>query len=152
MSKIFANFNLNQSLQNFQVNVTELLALNNVTEWDGTVIKDREEKIREAALILAGQCIAILLMELSNSIEAREKAIDLTQGWWRKKTQKNGFKKWQILTVGNVIVNLKLPYVVERKTRKNYQRKTQGQGFCPFLRWLGMESGVTPYVWSNIAG
>jgi hypothetical protein len=44
-----------------------------------------------------------------------------------------------------------LPYVVERKTRSDYQRKPRGQGFCPFLRWLGMESGVTPYVWSNIA-
>ena len=151
MSKIFANFNLNQSLKDFQVNVTELLALNNVTEWDGTVIKEREEKIREAALILAGQCIGILLMQLSKSREAREKAIELTKGWWRKKTKKNGFKTWQILTIGNVIVNLKLPYVVERKTRKAYKRKPKGQGFCPFLRWLGMESGVTPYVWSNIA-
>lgn len=105
MSKIFANFNSYQSLHNFQVNVTELLALNNVTEWDGTVIKEREEKIREAALILAGQCIAILLMELSKSIEARKKALELTEGWWRKKTKKNGLKNWQILTVGNVIIN-----------------------------------------------
>lgn len=133
------------------VNITELLALNNATEWDGTVIKEREEKIREAALILAGQCIAILLMQLSKSIEAREKAIELTKGWWRKKTKKNGCKNWQILTVGNVIVNLKLPYVVERKTHSDYKRKPRGQGFCPFLRWLGMESGVTPLVWSNIA-
>jgi hypothetical protein len=124
MSKIFANFNLNQSLKDFQVNVTELLELNNVTEWDGTVIKEREEKIREAALILAGQCIAILLEQLSKSKEAREKAIELTQGWWRKKTKKNGFKNWQILTVGNVIVNLKLPYVVERKTRSKQFKMT----------------------------
>ena len=151
MSKIFANFNLDQSFHNFQVNITELLTLNNVTEWDGTVIKEREEKIREAALVLAGQCIAILIQELSQSIEAREKAVELTKGWWRKKTKKNGFKTWQILTIGNVIIELKLPYVVERKIRSDYQRKPRGQGFCPFLRWLGMESGVTPYVWSNIA-
>ncbi len=90
-------------------------------------------------------------MQLSKSKEAREKAIELTKGWWRKKTKKNGCKNWQILTVGNVIINLKLPYVVERKTRSDYKRKPRGQGFCPFLRWLGMESGVTPYVWSNIA-
>ena len=151
MSKIFANCNLNQSLYNFQVNVTELLELNNVTEWSGITLKEREEKIREAALILAGQCIGILLKQLSQSKEARETAIDLTQGWWRKKTKKNGFKNLRVLTVGNVIVNLKLPYVVERKTRSDYKRKPRGQGFCPFLRWLGMESGVTPYVWSNIA-
>ena len=151
MSKIFANFNLNQSLEDFQVNITGLLQLNNVTEWDGTVIKDREEKIREAALILAGQCVGILLDKLSKSREARETAIQLTKGWWRKKTKKNGFKTWQILTVGNVIVKLKLPYLVEIKTRKDYKRKPKGQGFCPFLRWLGMESGVTPYVWGTTA-
>ena len=147
----FANFNLNQSVDNFQVNIRELLQLNNVAQWNGITLLEREEKIREAALILAGQCIGILLEQLSQSREARETAIKLTQGWWRKKTKKNGFKNWQILTIGNVIVNLKLPYVVERKTRKAYQRKPKGQGFCPFLRWLGMESGVTPYVWSNIA-
>ncbi|MDJ0746400.1 MAG: ISLre2 family transposase [Xenococcaceae cyanobacterium MO_167.B27] len=151
MSKIFANFNLNQSLKDFQVNVTQVLELNNVAGWNGITILEREEKIRKAALILAGQCIGILLMQLSKSTEAKEKAIECTKGWWRKKTKKNGCKNWQILTVGNVIINLKLPYVVEIKTRKDYQRKPRGQGFCPFLRWLGMESGVTPYVWSNIA-
>ena len=151
MSKFFANFNLNQSIHNFQVNVTELLELNNVTEWSGITLKEREEKIREAALILAGQCIGILLNNLSKSKEANCTAIHSTKGWWRKKTKKNGFKNWQILTIGNVIVNLKLPYLVERKTRKAYKRKLKGSGFCPFLRWLGMESGVTPYVWSNIA-
>ena len=52
--KILANFNLNQSLSDFQVNITELLKSNNVTEWSGQTIKEREEKIREAALILAG--------------------------------------------------------------------------------------------------
>ncbi len=44
-----------------------------------------------------------------------------------------------------------MPYVVEIKTRKDYKRKLKGQNPCPFLRWLGMESGVTPYVCSNIA-
>jgi hypothetical protein len=151
MSKIFAKFNLNQSLEDFQVNIKELLQLNNVTEWDGTTVRQREEKIREAALILAGQCVAILLDNLSKSREARETAINQTQGWWKNSTRKNGFKTWQILTVGNVIVKLKLPYVVERKTRKDYKRKPKGQGFCPFLRWLGMEEGLTPYLWSSIA-
>ncbi len=64
-NKTFANFNLKQSLEDFQVAVTGLLKLNNVNQWDGTIIKDREEKIREAALILAGQCVAILLDTLS---------------------------------------------------------------------------------------
>lgn len=149
--KIFANLNLNQSLEDFQVNITKLLKLNNVTEWSGKTLKEREERIREAALILAGQCVAIVLDNLSKSKEAKETAINQTQGWWRTSTRKNGCKIWQILTLGNVIVKLKLPYVVEIKKRKNYKIKPKGQGFCPFLRWLGIESGVTPYVWSTVA-
>ncbi len=150
-NKTFANFNLKQSLEDFQVTIAELLKLNNVNQWDGTIIKDREEKIREAALILAGQCVAILLDTLSKSTEASRTAINQTQGWWRKKSQKNGLKPRQVLTVGNVIVKLKLPYIVERKENKKYKKKPKGQGFFPFLRWLGMESGVTPYLWSTIA-
>ena len=79
--KKIANFNLNQSIKDFQVNITELLQLNNFAQWNGITLLEREEKIREAALILAGQCIAILLEQLAKSIEAREKAIDLTKGW-----------------------------------------------------------------------
>ncbi|MGK7935626.1 MAG: ISLre2 family transposase [Xenococcaceae cyanobacterium] len=149
--KILANLNLNQSLEEFQVGISKLLKLERVTEWTGITIKEREEKIREAALILAGQCVAILLDNLSRSREAKETALNLTRGWWRKKTKKNGCKTWQILTVGNVIVKLKLPYVVEIKKRKDYKIKLKGQGFCPFLRWLGMEEAVTPYVWFTVA-
>ena len=29
--------------------------------------------------------------------------------------------------------------MVEIKKRKDYKRKPKGQGFCPFLRWLGNE-------------
>ncbi len=49
------------------------------------------------------------------------------------------------------MVNLKLPLVVEVKTKKNYQKKNRGQGFCPFLRWLGMEENITPLVWSTVS-
>jgi hypothetical protein len=107
--KKIANFNLNQSLKDFQIKITGLLQLNNVIEWDGTIIKNREEKIREAALVLAGQCVGILLNNLSKSREASCTAINQTKGWWKTKTRTNGFKTWQILTVGNVIVKLKLP-------------------------------------------
>ena len=41
--------------------------------------------------------------------------------------------------------------MVERKTGKDYQKKPKGQGFCPFLRWLGLEQKVTPLVWSTVA-
>ncbi len=120
-------------------------------QWDGRTLLQREEKIREAALILAGKCIAILLEKLANWQEAKERAVNQTKGWWRKKTGKNGAKKWTILTVGNVQVTLKLPYVVERLSQPRKRKKPRHQGFCPFLRWLGMEKRVTPLVWSTIA-
>ena len=68
---IHANLNLTKSLSDFQAQVTKLLELTDVKEWDGRVIKFREQQIRDAALILAGQCIAILLYNLSQSQEAR---------------------------------------------------------------------------------
>ena len=142
---------LTKSLQDFQQAIAPLLELGKVEQWDGRTLLKREEKIREAALILGGKCIAIVLKKLSYCHEVQLRAINQTQGWWRKKTGKNGSKKCQILTIGNVIVNLKLPYVVERKTRSYYQKKPKGQGFCPFLRWLGLEQKVTPLVWSTIA-
>ncbi len=142
-NKTFANFNLKQSLEDFQVTIAELLKLNNVNQWDGTIIKDREEKIREAALILAGQCVAILLDTLSKSTEASQTAINQTQGWWRKNTKKNGLKPRQILTVGNVIVKLKLPYVVEIKANKKYKKK-------PFMtRFFSFFKMVRNGIWGN---
>jgi len=70
-TNIYANLDLTKSLSDFQENVTKLLELTDVKEWDGRIIKSREQQIREAALILAGQCIAILLYNLSQSQEAR---------------------------------------------------------------------------------
>ena len=54
-------------LEEFQVSILELLQLNNVTEWSGKTIKEREEKIRETALILAGQCVGILFSYLDRT-------------------------------------------------------------------------------------
>jgi hypothetical protein len=99
---------------------------------------------------LAGQCIALFLYNLSQSQEARLSAITQTQGWWHPKTHRHGLRKRQILTVGNVLVTLFLPYVVTR-TEKKEKNKLENQGFCPFLKWLGMEEGLTPLVWSTVA-
>ncbi len=57
-----------------------------------------------------------------------------------------------MLCLGNVVVSLRLPYVVERSNKVHSKgRKTRGQGFCPFLRWLCMEEGITPLIWSTVA-
>lgn len=138
-------------MSHFQEKVTKLLELTNISEFDGQILKSREDKIRESALILAGECIALLLHNLSKSQDFLEKSMQKTQGWWHKTTQKHGYKKRQILTVGNVEVTLKLPYVVERLYQPNKDKKSLHEGFCPFLKYLGMAEGVTPVVLSTVA-
>lgn len=139
-----------KSLKDFEAQVTKLLELTDIREWDRRIFKEREQKIRDSALILAGQCIALFLYNLSQSQEVIDTAITQTQGWWHPETQRHGLRKRQILTVGNVLVTLILPYVVTR-TEKNNKNKSESQGFCPFLKCLGMEEGLTPLVWSTIA-
>ena len=122
---------LNKSLENFALTITSALELTNVDEWDGRTLKKREEQIRVAALILAGQCVALLLYNLSQSKLAQETAINQTKGWWYLSTRKHGYCQRQVLTIGNVIVDLKLPYVVERRSKPKGKRKSLYQGFCP---------------------
>lgn len=141
-----ATLDLNKSLENFVAAIAPALSLTNVTEWDGRTIKQREEQIRVAALVLAGQCIALLLYNLSQSKVVQETAINKTKGWWHLKTRKHGYCHRQVLTIGNVIVDLKLPYVVERRSKPKGKRKSLHQGFCPVLRWLGMSEGITPHI------
>lgn len=75
---ISANLNFVNSLSDFQGDITKLLDLKNIEEWSGRIVKEREEKIRQAALVLAGQCIAILLDKLSQSESAHQTAINQT--------------------------------------------------------------------------
>lgn len=128
---IYSTFDLSKSLENFQEQVTKLLELKNISEWDGRVFREREQKIREFALIMAGECTALLLHNLSKSQAFLDKAEQETRGWWQTTTQKHGCKKRQILTVGNIEVSLKLPYVVERRTQSKKNQKSLHEGFCP---------------------
>jgi len=152
MNKIIAaSLDLNKSIKDFESIINPILSLNEQDSWDGNLLLDYEEKIREAALVLAGECTALLLSNLSNSKKIKARAIEQTRGWWHKKTKKHGYRTWNILTVGNVQVSLLLQYVVERPGKFTGIRKFARQGFCPFLRWLGMYEGVTPLVWSLVA-
>ncbi|GCL36100.1 hypothetical protein SR1949_12000 [Sphaerospermopsis reniformis] len=159
MKKIYSSLDLTKCLKDFQEQVTKLLEISNIAEWNGQTLKAREENIRKAALILAGECISLLLYNLSQSQEVHHQAMNQTQGWWHPTTKKHGYKKRQMLTLGNVEVTLKLPYVVENQKQvdvesdkdKNQNKKPINTGFVPFLKWLGIEEGLTPSVWSNIA-
>ena len=83
-NNICSIFDLSKSLENFQEKVKKLLELTNISEWDGRVFREREKKIRGFALILAGECTALLLHNLSKSEEFLNKAMQQTQGWWNK--------------------------------------------------------------------
>ena len=147
-----ATLDLTQSIKNFEQTIAVEMSLSNVCQWDGRTICEREQLIRQAALILAGQCMALLLHKLSNSKSAQITASKQTHGWRHPKSKGNGRVKRQVLCVGNVVVCLRLAYVVERSnSRSGKRRKASGQGFCPFLRWLCMEEGITPLVWSTVA-
>ena len=99
--KIYATLDFNKSLRDFKDNVTKLLELTDIENWDGVKIKEKEEEIRSNALVLAGQCVAVLLYKISRSNLSLDTANKKTQIWWRAKTQNHGYKKRQILTVGN---------------------------------------------------
>ena len=148
--KIVTN-SLTELLISFQAAIAPLLELGKIEDWSGRTLKKREEEIRKLVIILGGKCIAILLEKLSKCYEAQAIALEQTKGWWRKRTGKNGSREWTILTMGNVKVTLNLPYVVERLPKPSKKKKPPLQGFCPFLRWLGLEKRVTPLVWSTIA-
>ena len=102
MNKIYATLDLNKSLKEFTENVTKILEMTDVDNWDGVKIKNKEEEIRNIALILAGQCVAILLYNLSHNKVAINTANKNTQAWWRAKTKHHGYKNRQILTIGRV--------------------------------------------------
>ncbi len=149
-NNIYSTFDLSKSLLKFQEKVTKLLELTNVAEFDGITLKLREVEIRESALVLAGECIGLLLNNLSKSQDFLDRAMYQTEGWWHEKTQKHGCKKRQILTIGNVEVTLKVPYVVERSQQPNKNKQSRHEGFCPFLKYLGMSEGLTPFVLSTV--
>lgn len=155
-SNIPATLDLAQSLQTFEKTIAEALGLGDVLNWDGRTLKQREEQIRQAALILAGQCVALLLHNLAQSKEAQTTAAKQTQGWRSRTSTGDGKRRVQILTLGNVVVSLWLPYIVERPkcqsaNQGGKRQKIKGQGFYPFLRWLSMDDHITPLVWSTLA-
>jgi hypothetical protein len=131
-------------------------------EWNGSALKSQEDLIRALGLELAGHCIAILLHQLSEDPAVNQAAQEQTQTWRGFGSQSQGNKSVSVTTVGNVSVNLRTTYVLNRpsrqapaggkKARKRGQRgKSKGQGFYPLLRCLGLEEGVTPQVWSMVA-
>lgn len=149
--KKLTTFNLTERVEKFKQQASKIIEITSVDDWDGRILLQKEQEIRDVALSLAGECIALLLHQLSELPDAQKTAKEKTKHWCLPQSVGNG-KTWRMLTtMGNVTVKLHLPYVVERNQKSTEKNKRKQQGFCPFLRWLGIEEGVTPLVWSTIA-
>ena len=151
-----ALLDFDQALQAFRTSVAPLLEIGDAQTWEGSKFKARETQIVWAALVLAGQCIALLLHRLACSAEAQVTATQRTQGLRRQGSQGHGLRPVTVLTIGNVAVRLKVAYVVTPLRRQ--RRRRQGQrgvaretNFYPLLAWLGIEEGLTPLVWTTVA-
>ena len=155
-SNTAALLDFDQALQAFRTSVAPLLEIGDAQMWDGSKFKTREAQIVWAALVLAGQCIALLLHRLACSAEAHATATRRTHGMRRNGSQGHGRRTVTVLTIGNVAVRFKVPYVVTRRSSKRARRKGQrgvarSANFYPFLAWLGIEEGLTPLVWTTVA-
>jgi len=149
-----AQLDLSQSLSTFAALVRETLSIDNLEQWNGAVLMEREATIREAALVLAGQCIALLLSTLATHPETPAVSREQTQGLRTVGSQSKGRRRITITTVGNVSVPLTVAYVVRGAqaglTGKRSHEWVTG-GFYPVLDWLGLRERVSPLVWSTVA-
>lgn len=157
-STIPAVLDLDKAIASFRERVIESMSLGDLSSWDGTVLRQREQGIRQASLELAGQCIALLLNLLVNHRQAHQEATLRTQGLRRTGSLGMGTQSVRVLTVGNVCLRLQIPYVQGRSSKRGNQKRKSGQrgkasrgSFYPFLAWLGLSERVTPLVWTTVA-
>lgn len=149
-----SSLNLTQVLEDFQDKVSPLFNIEDLENFSGVTLKDLEQKLCEEALILVGECLKLFLNHLVSLPEVHRVGQEKTQRWWRNKTVSNGRVNRIITTLGNVQIKLRIPYFVERDSIEqftNRPKKLHNKGFCPLLKWLGLEEGVTPYVWATVA-
>ena len=58
-----AVLDLDKALKSFREAVVSVMEIGEVSHWDGNELRQREQQIRQASLVLAGQCIALLKNE-----------------------------------------------------------------------------------------
>ncbi len=154
-----AVLDLDVALEEFRSIVISLLEVGEETDWDGPKLLSRERGIVQAALVLAGQCIALLLTCLVSCSQVRQTAWERTQSL-RQPTSVGHGRRWVNVTViGGVSVPLLVEYIVARKSRKSKGRKrkrgrrgvAQHQGFYPVLSLLGIADRLSPLVRSLVA-
>ena len=120
---IAAILDLDEAIETFQNKIQKLLPIGDLSDWDGTILQEREQEIRHTALELAGQCIALLLSSLNQEPHAEQEANKRTQESKGFGSQSQGKKQVKIKTLGNVEVSLSVNYVLTRRSNKATGRK-----------------------------
>ena len=150
-----AKRDLDQGIYAFREAVQQALEIGDVTSWNGKKLLMKEAYILQNALVLGGECIALLLHLLATSKEAQEEAPKQTQKVRLADSQGHGNQTEKFLTIGMVEISLRVQYVVRRlwesKRQVGQRCKSQGEGFYPLLKCLGIEEQVTPLVCSVTA-
>lgn len=140
-SNIAADLNLTQSLQRFEALVLSVLSLGKLDSWNGPKLRETEAELRQGALVLAGQCIALLLSKLSSSSQTIALSNEQIQGLRSLQSKGHGHRSLTITGMGNVTLRFRLPYGVQGSS-KGIKGKLSHQwmkgSFYPFLAWLGL--------------
>jgi hypothetical protein len=76
---IAAILDLDTALATFKQTAQALLQPTEMNQWDGPHLQAQEQQIRQAALELAGHCVAMLLHQLSQDLSAQEQAQQRTE-------------------------------------------------------------------------
>lgn len=157
-----ANLDLTEVLAIFKERIETELALGALESFDAEHLKALEEKIRAFGLEVIGHCIALLLYTLSQHAEADRVSQAATAHGRGFRCQSQGRRAFKVTTVSNVCVELWVTYLLKRPLRhkrgKSKPKREPGQrgqaksqGYYPFARWLSLEEGMTPMVWTMVA-
>jgi hypothetical protein len=120
---IAAILDLDKAVEIFQDEIQRLLQSVELSEWDGQQLQKQEQAIRQAALELAGQCIALSLHQLSQSPVAQQQAHERTQSSLGFGSQRQGKRAVKVQTLGNVEVCLQSrSQTLETGTKKEIAR------------------------------
>lgn len=152
-----ALLDLDAALEEFSSVVTPLLKVGGETNWDGPQFLAREQAILQSALVLAGQCIALLFADVVSSPQVQQTARERTRPLRQPTSVGHGKRRVNITLIGGVRVPLLVEYIVARNPRKRRGRPrqrrgvAQQQGFYPVLSLLGSADRLSPLVRSLVA-
>lgn len=156
-TSIPATLDLESAIVSFRESIARAMAIGALRDWDGEELRKREREIRQASLVLAGQCIALLIYSLATHQKAHREASERTKEMRHSGSEGIGCQELWVITVGNVKLKLRLPYI-QGPSKKRKKGRGLGQrgkalagSYYPFLEWLGMAEKVSPLVWTTVA-